>query len=366
MIKVLVYSKDPNPYQNALYSNMHDVRYKYLEAPLHSYTLGIILSFPQLILYRLKGYQIFHLHWLYIFNSPIPGLLFNNFFIKLFFMIYFVCFLLLIKLLGYKLIWTAHNLAPHEKQFLNDTFAYKLVAKLADSIIIHSEQTRTEMKRLGFRTDRTNIIPVGNYGELYPNNVDKSEARKFLHINGDQFVFLFFGLIRDYKGVDSLLEQFQKLSEKRDDCTLIIAGPCKDIKMRNSINNYKKQLQQKLIVKLDYIDDAEIQYYLNGTDVLVLPFKKVTTSSTAILALSFGKSIICPRIGSLKDIPEDLGFFYSQDDEQGLFKAMQSALENKNKLKHIEKNAKKYSKTFSWKTIGEETYELYKKSLKEL
>ena len=78
-MKILVYPKDPNPYQELLYSELRSkIEVKYLENPTQSHTVGLFLLFLQVLGYRIKGFTIFHLHWVYPFRSPLKNLLFNN------------------------------------------------------------------------------------------------------------------------------------------------------------------------------------------------------------------------------------------------------------------------------------------------
>ena len=130
-IKILVFPKDMNPYQELLYkklSQKNNLVITYLETGfLNSQTLGLILLPFRLIKYWLKHYNIFHLHWTYAFKFSIESKIFQNFLTRAFFLIYFILFLKLIKLLNFKLIWTVHNVLPHEKQFANDVWARRFL-----------------------------------------------------------------------------------------------------------------------------------------------------------------------------------------------------------------------------------------------
>jgi glycosyltransferase involved in cell wall biosynthesis len=79
-----------------------------------------------------------------------------------------------------------------------------------------------------------------------------------------------------------------------------------------------------------------------------------------MLSLSFSKAIICPRIGNLKDLPNNVGFFYKPSEKNGLLNCLIYAYKNKQKQKIMEKNSYEYSKNYSWEKISNMTYELYK------
>lgn len=359
-IKVLVYPRDPNPYQELVYSKIPDkVQVQYLDNPTRSNTLGLILLFPQLLYYRIKKSRIFHLHWFYTFYTPFRNRIFNNLVARAFYTLLFLIFLYSIKILGYKLVWTVHNVVPLEKQFLNTVRIMRILSKLCDSKIVHSETTLSNMKRLGMDVEDSHIIPIGNYGVLYPNKIKKNEARKKLGISSKDFVFCFFGIIENYKGVPKLITDF--LSLDRKNIKLLIAGKCSNPDLKQKIMNYNNY--SNIHLKLDFIKDKNIQIYLKAADIAVYPFRSITTSSSVILSLSFGVPIICPRMGNLKDLPENLGIFYDPDDKSGLLRCMEQAVKNKEILDEMGSNALKYTKDLSWDNISFRTSEAYKKML---
>lgn len=358
-MKILVYPRDPNPYQGLLYRKIiNNVVIKYLEPPLNSNILGIILFPFQLVFNRILGYNIFHLHWTYNFKFPI-----NNFFFNTVATIYFLLCISFIKLLGYKLVWTVHNVLPHEKQFINDVWALRFLSKLCDAKIVHSKSTIGKMKKMGFNVSKCKIIPHGNYMGIYPNSITKTVARNILNLSKKDFVFLFFGIIREYKGIDDLLIEFSKLVNiyKENKIKLIIAGECIDIGLQKLIEKYQISLKDILICESEYILDKDVQIFFNACDVVVYPFKKITTSGSVILALSFIKPIVCPRMGGLKELPNNIGFFYNPKDKKGLLNCLEKAFANKDNLEGMKKNVLRYVKNLSWDKIAEKTYKIYKK-----
>ena len=360
-MKILVYPRDMNPYQELLYSKLRSkIEVKYLENPTQSHTVGLFLLFLQVLCYRIKGFTIFHLHWVYPFSSPLKNLLFNNLLTRAFFTFYFIFFIFFIKILRYRLVWTVHNIIPHEKQFINDIWITKFLSKLSDSKIVHSKITLKEMKKMFIDTHSSYIIPLGSYAGEYPNNLNKKDARKKLDIKKNNFVFCFFGRVEIYKGIIDLLNDFLCLKNKNS--VLIIAGKCQDSDLKKRILDYKGY--NNIILHLDFIPDDMVQIFLNATDILVYPFRTITTSGSVILALSFGKPIICPRIGNLEELPKDVGFFYGPENKQGLLNCLKKATANKGKLEEMEKNALKYVKSLSWDKIANKTYDVYKKVIR--
>lgn len=362
-MKILVYPKDKNPYQELLYSQLRSkIEIKYLERPMRSHTLGLFLFFPMIFYYRIKGFTIFHLHWVDPFISPFKNWLFNNLLTKAFYTLYFIFFIFFIKILQYRLVWTVHNIIEHEKHFIDDIWISKFLAKMSDLDIVHSKTTIDEMEKMGFDVSKCKIIPIGNYMDIYPNSITKTEARNILNLSKEDFVFLSFGIIKEYKGIDDLLIEFSKLVNiyKENKIKLIIAGECNNIRLRKLIEKYQISLKDSLICELEHIADKDVQIFFNACDIAVYPFKRITTSSTVILALSLIKPIICPRMGALKELPDDIGFFYDPEDKKGLSNYLEKAFTNKDNLEVMGKNVLRYVKNLSWDKIAEKTYNIYK------
>jgi glycosyltransferase involved in cell wall biosynthesis len=355
-MKILAFPKDKNPYQELLYAPLRKrgVEIRYIFPSSSSQIVSLLLLIILLPYYKSKGFKIFHLHWVGGFKAPIKIL-------QPFYSWYFLFVLKFIKHLGYRLVWTVHNVLPHEKQFVDDLKARKILSELADAKIVHSSYTIEEMKKLKLNTVNSSTIPIGSYTGIYENRFSEEKARKYLGLNKKDFVFLFFGAIRRYKGIEALLEAFEKLSKKNKAVKLIIAGNCEDKDLSLKIERYKKRLRGKLIFDGQFIEDDKLQYYFNSADVAVFPFKEVTTTSSALTALSFTKPIITPRLGCLREFPENVGFFYAPGKKNALYAAMSTAIKNKNKLNMMGKRAFNYAKSLSWDKIAEKTLDLYRR-----
>lgn len=355
-LKVLVFPKDKNPYQNLLYKEMDNARIEYLSEIIESDLFSGLFQIPfELFRKRIEGFTVLHLHWLNKFHTHS----FNGVLSRTFFSIYIIFFILWIKVLGYKLIWTIHNVIPHEKITINDPFFTRFISKLSNALIIHSENTLNELKIVGAKTSHIHIIPIGNYISCYPNTVSRSEARIRLGIPEKLFIFSFFGMIRKYKGVENLLESFSELQKQHKNTGLIIAGKCEDQELQKIINRYKSKYENKIFTFIRYIPDDEVQLYFNASSIMVFPFNRITTSSSVMLSASFAKSMIYPLIGNLSELPQNIGFSY-HSEENSLTKTMVKALANRNNLNLYNKNAFSYAKKMDWKKIARKTLVLYK------
>jgi beta-1,4-mannosyltransferase len=300
--------------------------------------------------------DILHLHWLHIFSkasSPAKS------FLKL---AKFVAGLLILKLSGIKIVWTAHNLRAHESPnpFI-DRLCRSLVIKLADQIIAHGEVAKQELLATFNikRKDTINVIPHGNYIDYYQNEISRTKARKLLRIDDSKMVFLFLGTIRPYKGVNELIEIFNQLD--RSDVELVIAGkpfsPLAEAEIRQKIGNHSGI---KFIP--GFVPADQIQIYMNAADLVVFPYRNLLTSGAAILAMSFGKACLAPRIGCLKEILNESGaFLYDPTAQNALPQAIHRAIEQRDNLAAMGKHNRQIVEQWSWDRIASMTSEVYQK-----
>ena len=366
-MKILVFPEERgvNPYQDNLYNGLkkfnNEISIKYFSTSFfNKYILGIfnIPIFPKLIWYKInKKFQIIHIHWTFPLRFPFEHKIFK--FIDYY---YQLTFLKLIKLLRYKIVWTVHEILPHDVETSDDLSLRKYLSEISDAKIVHSHSTIIEMNKMGLSTENTIVIPHGNYISNYENVVNKSEARRKLGIDKSDFVFLHFGVIEERKGINTLLETFSKIIKK--DVKLLLVGKIPDSpdkSMNKLLGEMKRQLGNNFILIDKFIRPNDAQYYFSASDIVVLPFKKIGTSGTVILSLSFGKPIICPKIGNIIDLPSDIGIFYDSFDKNGLYKSMKEAIKLKKSLDIMGNYAFEYAENIlSWSKISQDTYDVYK------
>lgn len=359
-MKVLFFPYGINPYQDLLKDHLYKEN-GILVKPFnndfidkHAFTLGI-LSFPfRLLFFRLSGFNILHLHWL----SPFI-IRFKNKYFHFPSLLYLIAFLIILKILNYKIVWTIHNLESLKGRFIYYKLSGILISKLADAKIIHSNQNLEDMKKIGYDTKNTYIIPHGNYISVYKNTISKQSSRKILKISDENYVLLLFGRIEKYKGIENLIKEFINLDLNK--ATLLIVGYCSDKSYQDTLLKYKKD---NIYFNFSYIVNEEVQIYYNAADIVVCPYDYISTSGSSILSLSFGKPVIAPLIGNILDFPNNVGFFYSGDNRNGLRNAIMKSFNQKSKLPMMGKYAYEYAKSLSWEKIAFKTRNVYEKILK--
>ena len=265
--------------------------------------------------------QVLHFHWyqrLYqsdrLIWTPIK---FAAFAVKIF---------LAHNRLGYRLTWTAHNLFPHERRFpLLDKWARWLVTHRASIVFVESETAQDVVQRTFPWIRNIEQIPQGHFVGVYPKGKPMEDARTELSIPLDAFVFLTFGLIRAYKGVETLIEAFlRELASPH--CYLVIAGAPHTAEIRSAIERLAAD-SPYVRLKLGFIPNEEVETLFNACNVVVLPFSNIFTSSTTILACSLGRPVVIPQLGALPSSEKSGFFVYDPADPTGLLKAMCASMQ---------------------------------------
>lgn len=214
--------------------------------------------------------------------------------------ILFPIFVLQVLLIRYltrvKLVWTLHNIMPHDRPNHGPhRWARVLFARNTDWIRVFAASTVDKAsKEFGVEPSKFVVVPEGDFTSFYPNTISVELAKENLGLDQDDFVLLFFGGIRPYKGIEELIAEFRRLD--KDNWRLVIAGLSKNKQYEDLIGSL---LNPNIIFKPGLVPVEEVQYYMNSANVVVLPFRKIENSGSAILAMGFEKPIVAPSKGVL-------------------------------------------------------------------
>ena len=262
-----------------------------------------------------------------------------------------------LKLLKFKLVHTAHNVLPHDSAKINKVF-YNLIYKSSDILIAHSSYIQTQLIEL-FKVpqEKIHIIPHGNFDFYLPRQpMSKTDARQKLNLRETDKILLFFGYIREYKGLDLLLNTFSEIDTNRYHLKLIIAGqpesPVLHVKFKNIIERINSD---SILFIPEFIENDRIPDYFSACDLVVLPYKDIDHSGIIHLAYSFGKPVIATDVGDFKEtiIHGKTGFIVKKDNIKEFKEILLYAITTDKKLEKMGKEAKLLSDTtYSWKKIG--------------
>lgn len=358
-MNILVFPKATNPYEELLYrqmSKLPDFHFRYITFRITQYTVLNCLLFPLLLIRkRMQKFSLIHIHWLYEFSTVRNGL-----FTRLFFTGYVLWILVLIKLTGYTLVYTIHDSLARDHQFLFEKALTAAIILLSDHIICLSGSTVQELASMHIPVPRRKIslIPHGSYTGWYDNSIGIRKARRILDVPVSSFVLLYFGFIRQYKGVQDLLVCLEKIIRQHN-MVIVLAGVCDDRQIESEINAFHKLYPSQSRLDLKHIPDNEVQIYFNACDSAVFPFRHITNSGSVFLAASFKKPFIAPTAGCIRDFPKDSGIFYDPSDPDGLATSIETAIRIKQVLPEYGLKGYHYVNSTSWPQIAEKTMNIY-------
>ena len=182
---------------------------RFEEGPSGSQTINLLLAPLMLVRHRLGGYRLLHIHWVFRFSLPWAR---RSRLGRQAMQWWFMFYLWSAHVLGYRIVWTAHDLLPHEQVFADDRRGREYLIARSDAVIALSQASAAALAELGARDVR--VIPFASYADPYPVTLTREEARSQLGIAENDVAVLLIGKIERYKGADLLLEAVAALSPR--------------------------------------------------------------------------------------------------------------------------------------------------------
>jgi glycosyltransferase involved in cell wall biosynthesis len=349
-MKILAFPRDRNPYQRLLYSEMEQlgVKVTYLGQLTPSSTLNLLLLPAELAVRRAAGARLVHLHWVFGFNLP-GGRQFRA--VRRLGQAWFGLWLRVTKRLGLRLVWTAHNVLPHTPVFADDAAARRALVRHCDVVLAHSPAALDGLRELGAVPHASLVIRHGPMGPApatpaTPATPAAVAGQRGPGSGGRPREFLFFGRVTTYKGVEELLAAFNALPPGTP-ARLTVAGQCDDPGLRARL-----RAAGNVRVRLEHVPEREVAGLMAGADVVVLPFRHVTTSGSAELTLSHARPLIVPDLPGLAGLPGDAVLRYD-GSVAGLTDALADlASADRSRLAAMSAAASGYSAQVSWHDIA--------------
>jgi len=329
-----------NPYTSLLYEQI--IKYNDIQVDEFRNKEAIVGEF-----------DIIHVHWpeamLIKIKNPMLACLY---------VLKFCLAVKILKLKGSKLIWTIHNLKSHEDNFslLRNTY-FRWFVNTVDGVLVLSETTLELVEKTypELLNKPLEVTPHGHYKNIYPNFISRQEARNKLGLNMEDTVFLFVGQIRRYKNLLSLISAFRETKEPT--YKLVIAGLPDSNELMNEIQS-ESALDSRITAHLQFVSTDDMQIYLNSADALVLPYKEILNSGTAVLGLSFNKPLILPNKGAMAELKKIVGSEWVYTYEENISSTiLLSGIAWLNECKRPEEVP---LRELSWESISFKTYQFYK------
>lgn len=270
------------------------------------------------------------------------------------------CYFILESALGRKTqkMFICHNVFPHER-FLMDKFLAKLVLKKGDSFIVHSKSDGQDL--VSIKPDaRFEQNPHPTYNAFKIRNITKEQARQELYKSSGEKILLFFGFVREYKGLKHLLYAMPLIKGKVENIKLMVVGSFGDDKedyMQIIKNN---QIEDCVEVIDSYTPDNEVEKYFAACDLVVLPYESATQSGIVQIAYGFEKPVIVTDVGGLPDVVTDgkTGYVVEPKNHCKLAEAVEQYF-MENKEEEFVKNVREETYRFDWERMVEKIEALY-------
>lgn len=277
--------------------------------------------------------NLVHLHF---FSFTIPNLL----------------VLLMLKSKHLKSTVTVHDVDSFHKSSLKfiETISYKLI----NGVIIHNKSSHDDLLKKKIKLPKIVIIPHGNYIP-FVNQLPLPTENKIINL-------LFFGQIKEVKGLDILLNAFSIAIKQNKNFKLIIAGR----PWKTEIDKYERLIQELNISEyiethFRYIEDAEIESFYNRSHLVVLPYKRIYQSGVLLLSISQGRTAITSDLPAFSEIitSNENGFIFKSENIEDLAQCILNLT-----IEEIAKTTKKSQQIihekYDWVKIGKQTLDFYK------
>lgn len=263
------------------------------------------------------------------------------------------CYFLLQMFMGRQNVtFVCHNVFPHER-FPLDKLLTGMALKRGKHYILHAEEEGRELEKIKRNPDYV-VTPHPTYNAFRFEGMGKAQARDRLNIAQDEKVLLFFGYVREYKGLKYLLQAMPAIVREEEKVRLWVVGEfgADREEYRNLITELKMQEYVRVIDT--YTPDREVEQYFAMADLVVLPYVSATQSGIVQIAYGFEKPVIVTNVGGLPDVVDDgkTGYVIEPEKPEEIARAVLRFYREEKEQTFID-YIKKEAYRFSWERMGD-------------
>lgn len=271
------------------------------------------------------------------------------------------CYWTICKLLkNTRILFLCHNVFPHER-FPLDRFLTRRVLTQGDYHIVQSSLDEEDLKTIKKNSVyKKTVHPTYNAFKL--QNLTQEEGRALLHLSTDDKVLLFFGFVREYKGLKHLLRALPKITGALNHVKLLVVGDFGDDK-----EDYLQMISELRIADCielydGYIPDKEVEKFFAASDVVVLPYESATQSGIVQIAYGFEKPVIATDVGGLPEvvIHEKTGYIVPPKDSDALADCI-IRFYQEHSTEALASGIRQEADRYSWDRMTETIDELWRK-----
>jgi glycosyltransferase involved in cell wall biosynthesis len=257
------------------------------------------------------------------------------------------------------LAYTAHVITPHEPIPFQDA-VYGRIHRIGDLVVVHSKVDRSRLlEEFSLQPSRVAVIPHGEYGffERCGAPLDRETARGEIGLQPGDEAALFFGYIRDYKGLDVLLDAWPMVAAARPRARLVVAGDPVQLAPARRRELEASAERVGALSRFEYIPFDQVARYFAAADLLVLPYRRISQSGVLFLALSMGLPVVATNVGALPEVLQDgdSALLVPPDSPRELAAAVTRVLADADLRARLARGGRRVAASHSWESIGEQT-----------
>lgn len=244
-----------------------------------------------------------------------------------------------------RILSVVHNMIPHEKR-LGDRWLSKYFITPVDGFLAMSHKVLKDLKE--FDDQKPGVFNPHPIYDHYGKRKGREEALRELGLDAGNKYLLFFGFIRDYKGLDLLLRAMKPVTDKLPEVRLIVAGEfySKETPYLELIKTLK--LEDKVILRTAFIPKTWVSYYFSAADLVVQPYKSATQSGVTQIAYHFEKPMVVTDVGGLGElVPDGKAGFVTNPEPEAIADAIITFFKE-NRATSFRENIKEEKKKYSW------------------
>ncbi len=254
-------------------------------------------------------------------------------------------------------VLTAHYILPPEANRRQVSAARKLFGSM-DAVVAHSEHGAARLREeVGIDPGRVRVIPHGAFDYLTDLPVEKPLPRELEGAEGP--VILFFGLLRPYKGLDTLLEAFRRVEGAE---LWIVGNPRMDVEALRALAA-KAPGRVRFVTR--FVEDVEIPAIFRRADVVVLPYRDAEHSGVLYTGLAFGKPLVLSAVGGFPEVAATgAARLVAPEDPGALAEGLSELVGEPLAREHLAAAARDAAAgPYSWDAIAAQTLSLYEELL---
>ena len=268
------------------------------------------------------------------------------------------CYLTMTRFMGKsKLVFVCHNVFPHER-FPLDRFLTKWVLRKGDAFVVQSRTDEADLKSI--KPDAVcRVNPHPTYDIFRAEGISEAEGRGRLGIGADIPMLLFFGFIREYKGLRHLLAAMPAVLERMPEAQLWVVGDFAGDRAAYEALMEGGGITTNVHIVDGYIPDREVENYFAAADLVVLPYESATQSGIVQIAYAFEKAVVVTDVGGLPEVVRDgeTGFVVEARNPQALAAAIIRYF-TEGRRDEFRENIRAHAAEFSWERLAEKVVDV--------